>query len=208
MDFSTKVIMPKSDKANAANKRLIKKPMLYPEFQLAADIVKDTTWKDILISAARGNFKNKNIKYDGLSLIWTPSNARVKIPKASKQEVVKVFMFFYRKYVRTVSNDEIEAQKTRERLVMDKEIILTWNTCSKQLKQSRLFEYSGRMITRYNCKDPIDSRNELSGLLLLALNEKLLTEKTLTMKNNLVTDICGIKYNSKSKCWWLDRSEL
>ena len=208
MDFKTKTMMPNSDKSRIYERRITKKPVLYPEFLDASEILSDPCWKDILMSAARGDFGNKNITYEGGFLIWKPTGAKNRVPKENNGGIIKAFKYFYRKYARIVSNDEIEVQKLRERLAMDREIILTWTTCNKSLQHSRLSDYASRSVYILGCPNPVDSEKDLSSILLLAYGNKMLTEKTVTMSNNLIDNITCIKYNKKSRCWWIDRTAL
>jgi len=178
------------------------KPIIYPEFQEAAEYAKDNYWRDLLLLASRGEFNGRRITYDGQYLSLKEHGVRERIARDNPERVCNQMTRLYRTHLGFVSPDELAQEQTNHQEAMSKIIILTWKGCSKRMRSYLLFNYASSAVEDYEADE--DSLTQLISLLLSALECKCLNDKNVEMRCNFITSILPLRYNVDRNWWWLD----
>lgn len=210
--FSARTMIPKSNnasspvrRANTSNQNARSKPTPYPEFKEAAEYEDDVYWKRSLINASHGEFNSKLTVYtDGRLMRKDLPSSSVRVPRDNPEQAARIFVNFHKKYERTLSDSELERQVSRRHEVCSRPVTLTWSTTSIQMKRAALNYYAVNTCNKMQFTTAFDrgrSTRDLSATLLLALNMKLLDDTTVIMKNNVITSVTCVRYNSDSGCW-------
>jgi hypothetical protein len=197
-------MIPRSDKT-VATKTVVQKskPILYPEFREAADYVEDAFWKNALIAASHGEFSSRSTTYIDGRLSRKDITSGKKMP-TDPDAIAKAFIRFHKKHERILSNNDLEKQEIKRNEICNKQVVLTWSTCSLQMKKACLNQYAKTKCKEMGFQSKAElylCRTDLSSLLMLCLSLKMLTDKTVHMENNVITNILCVKYDERKKTW-------
>ena len=183
------------------------KPVLYPEFQKAAEYEDDSYWKQSLMNASYGDFSNKYTLYcDGRLSRKDSTIQGVRLPKNDPESVARLFVAFHKKYERTLSDKELEQEECRRQEICARQVTLTWNVSSIQMRRASLNHYATTQTDllqhESECKRQ-KSMRQLSATLMIALELKLLNENTILMKDNIIEHVSCVKYDKRHQVWIL-----
>jgi len=182
--------------SNGLTKKTNNKPIIFPQLQEASMYIDDKFWVDVLLKAARGEFISNLLSFDGTHMKKDDTGIKERMPEDPK-ELCKAFIIFHKKHEPTYSRADMERQQSMREELVSKNVVLSWGICNNEMKQSRLIEYSRRMTSTTN--EAIDMLAVLRTALLL----KILTPQTVTMENNVITDITCISYNKARNMWYI-----
>lgn len=177
-----------------------KKPVIYPEFELASMTATDKEWRSVLISASRGEFVG-GITYDGVYIYSRGLTNKEKLPKNDPQNLYRIFVKFHKKYSNITSEKDIKESEEKEREILKKPVNLEWSKCSKKRKHGLLMEYARRKCIEENLSRQYSSYDELVSLLLVNFDSKN-SNNTVELSNNVITKIHNIKKDKKGN-WWI-----
>lgn len=197
MSFGTNTYTPRPDKpvGRAAPRKQVEKRVLYPEFIEAMQYTDDPEWLATLNNAARGVFANKSLYYEGGFLANRQVRARMKMPDDPKLLAQK-FILFHKKHAGINTKKESNTQESARCKVGSSIEPLTWDTCHKSMKMSRLSDYAMR-----NTQSP-EENVELLAVLHVAYDSKKLNDRTVGMTNNTIHTITVINQTPKG-VWYV-----
>jgi hypothetical protein len=182
--------------SNGLTKKTNSKSIQYPQLQEASMYTEDKFWINAILKAARGEFMNKFISYDGSYMYKRDAGIKERMPEDTR-ELCKMFIIFHKKYSGVQSTIDIERQKKLRKEMSQQEVNLTWDICNNEMKQSRLINYCYRMTS--NTDDAID----MLSVVRAAQQLKLLTPSTVLMENNTITSISTVAYNKSTRKWYI-----
>jgi hypothetical protein len=191
---STPRVMPSNkrknlNKASNASLRIQKKPLVHRIFEDATEFTTDRYWKDTLIAAARGEFVQKSIFFDGQYLCKTKKRGVGKelIPPNDPCKACSAFIKFHREHVSVLSSTDLNnAQRDRNECT-DEDTPIEWGNCGRKFRHSLLCSYVEKLSA-----DSILSSDTCKALetdLILLANNGLLNSKNVEIHNN---EICSI----------------
>lgn len=185
--------------AAVRNEKIAKKPLIYPEFREAAMYAKDKDWEEIMIAASKGEFIHP-IAYNKTHLYIKGTNRGERMSK-EPSEIAAAFIRFHKTHKGIVTRKDLENEKTREREILDAPVNLSWSKCSKKRKTALLSNYADRCCSREKPSNQNACHGDLVSVLMLAMDEKLLTNETVKMSNNVIVKITKVKRDKG--LWWI-----
>ncbi len=183
-----------SEKANS-------KPIIFPEFQVAAGHTTDNIWVDNLLSAARGEFFNR-VSYDGNNLILKDIGVKERLPKQDPAKLVAIFIRFHSDHLGRVSDVQVQEQNRRRREIFERKVVLSWSNCNKHTKRYLIILFAEQL----NASLGRDERSlkQLTNTLLQGLNCKIFGPHNVEFYNNQIQSIVPLQLNEENGWWWLD----
>lgn len=182
--------------SNGLSKKTNNKPIIYPQLQEASMYTVDKFWIDVMLKAARGEFFSKHILYDGVYIYKRDIGIRELMPE-DPEDLCKAFVLFHKKHEKAYSCADNDKQKKIRKNRFNQNVDLDWALCNKEMKQSRLTEYCHRKTKTK--EDAV----ELIAILRSAMDMNLLNQYTVSMENNIITNITSIKYSKRTQKWYI-----
>jgi hypothetical protein len=211
MDFTTKTRLPKEGKTKVKQEspsitlsdKLLRKNIIHPELQKAADITQNQYWRDILISASRGEF-NRRLCYKGEYIMTKDGSSREYLDKSDIEDLAKTFIDFSKKYAKSLSEVDVQEQEDQRRKILDKPVVITWKYATKDLKRNLLIEYAEKISKKKNSK----SKDQLLNVFLYALSWGILTDSVVELDENKIKKIDHVRYDKKTDVWSIDLDSM
>lgn len=207
MEFVTNTYTPAPDKPSRVKRqkcgpgtmqprKTVTKPLIFPQLLEASAFVNDPEWVALLQNAARGDFVNKFIRYDGKTMCKTDTCVREQMPSDPKQLAAR-FILFHKRHEGISTKHDTESQDKRRDDISDQNIELTWDVCHKTMKTSRLVDFAKRKC------DTTAEVDAMLAVLYTANVNKILTRNTVTMCNNSIVSISVIDHDTESNQWYI-----
>lgn len=211
MDFVTKTRLPKEGKIKTKpqatsitlSDKLLKKNIIHPELQKAADCTENQYWKDILITGSRGEF-NRRLCYKNGYIMTKDGSAMEFLDKDDIEDVAKSFISFSKKYTKSLSEVDIQEQEDQRKKILDKPVIITWEYATEDLKKNLLMEYASRISKSKESKN----KDQLINIFLYALSWGILTCDVVRVEKNKIKKIDHVLYDEESDTWNMDLDKM
>lgn len=195
-------VFPRRSLASATlSPKEVKKPVVHMIFEEASDCETDPYWSNQLLQAARGDFKDKKIIFDGVYLIKKDTNEKELVPQVP-EEAAKAFVSFHRKHSKVSSGKDIEQQNAIRERAVNQVIIVEWSSASKKRRRALLFDYVFRC--EREAKPTADQLTSLQLAVNIAFNNSMLSQHSVEMKNSVILSISCIA-RKEDGFWFLNR---
>lgn len=180
----------------AQARKIANKPIIHQSLMEASVYTDDSEWVALIKAAARGEFINKSLSYDGNYMYKKDKEVREAMPSDPK-DLCRKFILFHKRYEGICTKDDNDNQDRRNCEMSEQDVQLTWDMCYKSMRLSRLTEYAFRTCASEKEKD------ELIAVLQAAYWSKMLDKNTVKMHNNVIESISVVSRNPENGKWYI-----
>jgi hypothetical protein len=170
-------------------------PVKYHQFYDAAEYIPDEYWKCEILKASRGIF-TKPVEFDGEYLVNKVDNARELLPDKPR-DIARRFKSFCSKHAKMFSSTDLTQTTALRTALASQIILLDWDLCHRRMKQLRLTDYAARVT------ESKEEASDLTAVLRTADALKMLTKNTVSMSNNIITNVSCVDRSEVTGLWYI-----